>query len=153
MKINAGNSIEKVFTTKNSGLFSDTILGLAYDNATDKLWVGTDAGLNTFKVLGADTTTVDARIHVYPNPFSIWGTDSKCTFDNLKSGSKLRIFTFNGGAVNELEVKDTSQKGISYVTWNGRNHKNEFVASGVYFITGVGSDGRVFRDKMVIIRR
>lgn len=153
VKINSSNKLEKVYTTKNSGLFSDTILGLAYDNATDRLWVGTDAGLNTFKVIGADTTTVDTRIHIYPNPFSIWGTDSRCTFDNLKLGSKLRIYTFNGAMVNELEVKDTSQKGISYVTWNGRNYKNEFAASGVYFITGVGSDDRVFRDKMVIMRR
>ncbi len=41
VKINSSNEIEKVYTTKNSGLFSDTILGLAYDNASDKLWVGT----------------------------------------------------------------------------------------------------------------
>ncbi len=90
-------------------------------------------------MLGSDTTAVDTKIHIYPNPFLIWGTDSRCTFDNLKPGSKLRIYTFNGIAVNELEVKDTSTKGISYATWNGRNYKNEWVASGVYFITGVGN--------------
>ena len=92
-------------------------------------------------------------IHVYPNPFSLFGTDSACTFTNLKSGEPVRIYTFNGILVNQLDVKDTSERGISYTRWNGRNLKNEYVASGVYFFSGMDKDGNQFRDKMVLIRR
>jgi hypothetical protein len=153
VKISALNETVEVYTTENSGLFSNSIYSLKYDDSRDVLWVGTDAGMNKFYVFGKKTAETERTIRVYPNPFSIWGTDSRCTFDNLFLGEKLRIFTFSGVLVNELEVKDVSSKGIPYVTWNGRNFKNEPVASGIYFIAGKDKSASPFRDKMVIIRR
>jgi ligand-binding sensor domain-containing protein len=153
VKINALNESVEVYTTENSGLLSNNIKSLKYDDSRDVLWIGTDAGLNKFHVFGKKTAEAGRTIRVYPNPFSIWGTDSRCTFDNLMLGGKLRIFTFSGVLVNEFEVKDVSSKGIPYVTWNGRNLKNEPVASGVYFIAGRDKSDTPFRDKMVIIRR
>lgn len=153
VKISSDNETEEVYTTENSGLFSNFIYSLRYDNANDVLWIGTDAGLNTFKTLGSNTNSETPVARVYPNPFSIWGTNSLCTFDNLKQGSTVRIFTFNGTPIHELQVTDISSNGISRVTWDGRNYKNEFVASGVYFFTGEDTSGLRFRDKMVVIRR
>ena len=153
VKINAANELVTVYTAQNSGLFSNAIYALKYDNKRDVLWVGTDSGLNKFHVFGTQAAETGKMIHVYPNPFSLYGTDSVCTFTNLKPGEPVRIYTFNGAQVNQLDVKDTNEKGISYVRWNGRNFKNEYAASGVYFFSGVDKDGNQFRDKMVLIRR
>lgn len=153
VKISSGNEMEEVYTTDNSGLFSNVIYDLKYDDANDVLWIGTDNGLNSFHVFGSKTTDTGKIVRVYPNPFSIWGSNSYCTFDNLKLDSTVKVFTFGGVKVTELKVSDTSSKGISYTTWNGRNYKNEPVASGVYFFTGEDKSGRAFRDKMAVIRR
>lgn len=152
-KISSQNETTDVYTTNNSGLFSNIIYSLRYDNRSDVLWIGTDAGMNTFRVFGANNQAAERKIRVYPNPFSIWGSDSRCTFANLKIGNKVRIYTFDGLLVNELEVKETSAKGVPCAVWNGRNFKNEYVASGVYFFTGEDLNDRPFRDKMVVIRR
>jgi hypothetical protein len=153
VRISSDNANIDIYTATNSGLFSDTILGLKYDPLTDVLWVGTDSGLNTFQARGSQTQTTGKTIHAFPNPFSIWGSDSRCTFTNLKLESRLRIYTFDGVLVNDLEVKDTSSEGVSYVIWNGRNFKNEYVGSGVYFFTGEDPKSGSFRDKLAIVRR
>lgn len=152
-RISPENETAEVYTTANSGLFSNMVLGLKYDQRNNILWIGTDSGINTFQVFGSKDQKIERIIHAYPNPFSIWGSDSQCTFDNLKLGKKVRVYTFDGVLVNEIEAKYTSGKGVPYAVWNGRNFKNEYVASGVYFITGEDQNGRSFRDKMVIIRR
>ncbi len=153
VRINAINETINVYTVDNSGLFSNTIYELKYDDRRNILWVGTDAGLNTYHVLGANISDSDRIIRAYPNPFSIWGSDSRCTFDNLMQDGALRIYTFSGELVNELKVNGISARGTPFVIWDGRNFKNEFVASGVYFFTGRDKGGRPFRDKMVVIRR
>lgn len=153
VKISPDNELAGVYTTANSGLFSNKIYDLKYDDGNDVLWIGSDAGLNSFHVFGAKPTGTEQAVRVYPNPFSLWGSNSSCTFDNLKLNSTVKVFTFSGARVAELPVTETSSKGISYTTWNGRNFKNEPVASGVYFIVGEDKSGRVFRDKMVVIRR
>jgi len=153
VKINAANELVTVYTAENSGLFSNTIYALKYDDTRDILWIGTDSGLNKFHVFGTSKEDTGKMIHIYPNPFPLYGTDSGCTFTNLKLGEKVYIYTFNGVRVNQLEVADTDEKGISYTRWNGRNFKNEYVASGVYFLTGVDKNGNQFRDKMVLIKK
>ena len=153
VKLNPKNEREAMYTTQNSGLFSDIILSLKYDNTNDILWVGTGTGLNKFHVFGREETQTTSEFYVYPNPFEIWGYDSNTVFTNLKSGSSVRIFTFTGVLINELAAKETTQNESSMVIWNGRNFEGEYVGSGVYFFTGINSRGDTFRDKLVVVRR
>ncbi len=153
IKINPSNKFVQDYNTNNSGLFSNRILSLKYDKNHDILWVGTDKGLNKFYVLGTDYDKSPEQFHVYPNPFEIWGYNSKAVFNNLKPGNPVRIYTFTGDMVNELISSESDEYGTSISEWNGRNFKNEYVGSGIYFFTGVDKNGREFREKMVVIRR
>ena len=137
----------------NSGLFSDRILSLKYDNERDILWVGTDYGLNKFSVFRPDSEEIEDQLHVYPNPFEIWGYNSRAVFTNLKPEKPVRIYTFTGELVNELIPDESGESGTPVAVWTGRNLKDEFVGSGVYFFTGIDRSGRKFKEKMVIIRR
>jgi len=152
IKLNPSNKFVQVYNTSNSGLFSNIILSLRYDN-NDMLWVGTDSGLNKFYVMGADSGESYIQFHVYPNPFEIWGYNSRAVFNNLKLANPVRIYNFTGDLVNELIPDEIDEHGASMVEWNGRNFKDEFVGSGVYFFTGVDKNGHGFREKMVVIRR
>jgi hypothetical protein len=152
-KLDAKNEFTGRYTTQNSGLFSDTILSLKYDNVNNILWVGTDTGLNEFFVYGSTPEKKNTEIHIYPNPFEIWGTNSLATFTNLKQLSHIKIYTFTGELVNELVADKIGNSGGASAFWNGRNFRDEAVGSGLYFYTGTNADGRQFRDKMVVIRR
>ena len=152
-KLDSNNDLAAHYRPDNSGIFSDTIFSLRYDKAANVLWIGTDKGLNKFHVEGTEQEGKDTTIHVYPNPFEIWGTDSQVTFANLKTNSRVSIYTFGGELVNGLTADTTSSTGEASVVWNGRNFKDETVASGVYFYVGTDSKGRQFKDKMAVIRR
>ncbi|MCE5250706.1 hypothetical protein LLG96_10860 [bacterium] len=152
-KIDAKNEAAGHYTTQNSGLFSDMILSLKYDNTHDVLWVGTDTGLNKFYALGTTPEKSDTEIHVFPNPFEIWGTNSFVTFTNLKLMSNIRIYSFNGELVDELVADQSGNSGSAYTLWYGKNFKDETVGSGIYFFTGITTNGRLFKDKMAVIRR
>lgn len=151
VKLGADNTTVTEYTIKNSGLFSNSILSLKYDNANDVLWIGTDFGLNRFDVMGGEIANGTPDVRVYPNPFEIWGYDSRATFPNLGTKSSLKIYTFNGELVNELPAQPLN--GGASAVWDGRNFDGGYVGSGVYFFSGVDEKGRTFRDKMAVIRR
>ena len=153
VKLNDKNKLEAVYTEQNSGLFSDAILSLKYYDKDDFLWVATAIGLNKFSVFGEEVTETLKDIHVYPNPFEIWGYDFRAVFTNLKPGSEIRIYTFTGTLVNELAVEENDESIVSTVVWDGRNFEGKYVGSGVYFFIGVDSKGRDFKDKMLVMRR
>jgi len=152
-KINQDNESAGRFTVENSGLFSDAIFSLKYDEAKDILWIGTDTGLNQYFVSGSTVVKKDSEIHVYPNPFEIWGTNSIATFTNLEPISFVRLYNFNGVLVNVLTAGERGPDGGASASWNGWNFNMETVSSGIYFYTGTDSNGRQFKDKMVVIRR
>lgn len=152
VRVTSNNEQYAVYTTENSGLFSNKIHNLQYDDAKNILWIGTDAGLNCLDV-GGNSSGSSKIMHVYPNPFSIWGTDSYCTFDNLLRDSVVKVYTFRGDPVRELTAASVSPNGGYSVTWDGCNFKDEPVASGIYFFTGRDKNDRPFRDKMAVIRR
>ncbi len=152
LKLSADNEPVSSFTVDNSGLFSGAILSLKYDPSGDVLWVGTNAGLNRYDVFGEEVSEVERMVRVYPNPFEIWGYDSRAVFPNLKPGSRLKIYTFGGILVNDLETVDDGS-GTASAEWDGRNFQGNHVGSGVYFFLGVDVDGVTLRDKMAVIRR
>ncbi|MFC1511972.1 two-component regulator propeller domain-containing protein [Candidatus Latescibacterota bacterium] len=151
-RINSQNERVASYTMENSGLISDTIYSLMYDAPHDRLWVGTDSGFNVFDVFGGGSD-VGAVAYVYPNPFEIWGTDSRATFAGLSQSAPLRIYTFNGELAAELSP-DAGDTGGGYQTmWDGRNVRGEMVGTGIFFYTGVDKQGREFRHKIAVIRR
>jgi len=152
-RLDKNNDLTAHFRTDNSGIFSNTVFSVRYDPAEDVVWVGTDTGLNKFFLTGSGEVTLDKSIHVFPNPFEIWGTNSYATFTNLKAQSKLKIYSFNGEAVNELLAQQNTTANVATVIWNGSNYRGSAVASGVYFFAGTDAAGKPFKDKMVVIRR
>jgi len=153
IKINAKNEYEKVFTNANSGLFSDVIFSLKYDGDNDILWVGTDIGLNKYDLSTGQASKDSLYIHVYPNPFEIWGYNSRAVFNNLKQDSTIRIYSFTKNLINEFTAFESYSDGEYKVEWNGKNFEGNFVGSGIYFFTGVDKNGEEFKEKMVVVRR
>lgn len=149
VKLDPQNSLEATYTIDNSGLFSDTILSLLYDTGRDLLWVGTSFGINSFDVNMNTKNATAASIHIYPNPFELWGYDSQVMFTNLEAGSPVEIYSFDGVHVNTVTAKHDEVEA----EWDGRNFRDAYVGSGVYFIIGTDGAGQKFRDKLIVMRR
>ncbi len=140
------------YTLENSGLFSNVVFSLAWDGSTGVLWIGTDVGLNRFDTRGSGSALGEI-VHVYPNPFEIWGTNSVATFSNLQPGSVLTVFTFNGEQVTKLTAGESTGERAGEVDWGGTNIQGETVGSGIFYFTGKDGRGKAFTDKLAVIRR
>ena len=68
------------------------------------------------------------------------------TFDRLTADSQVKIFTLRGQLIFEATAG-----GSGIVTWNGRNHSGESVASGVYLLLIQSSSGKRL-EKLAVIR-
>ncbi len=84
----------------------------------------------------------------YPNPFNPQTT----AFLNLVTDTELSLNVYNirGEKVKTL-VDDELQAGEHYFVWNGKDEKNNNVASGVYFMFAESADGDFTSVKKVVL--
>ena len=124
------------YTVDNAPLPSNRIIALEANPATGDMFVATDAGLVSFSGTPEAAAEEAGDLRVYPNPArtSDMGT-SGITISGLVAQAQIRIVTADGRIV----WRDDSRGG-SYV-WDGRNLRGDLVASGVYVVVAVDSDG------------
>jgi len=150
VKLNQSREPETIYTTENSGIYyQQRILSLKYDDFLDILWAGTDTGLYSFDAAKSGSDTAVSHVHVYPNPFEIWGFNSRVVFTHLKHASPVRIYTFNGELLYEIIPGESETEA----SWDGRNFKGEYVGSGIYYFSGTDNGGGLFKEKLAVIRR
>ena len=131
-----------VYKGLTSDIVSDAINNVTFDPISGRTFVATDAGISIIpSVMGTPTSTAESVI-AYPNPFVINFPADRLSFNFLKAG-RVRIYSVAGELVTELAVNDT---------WDGRNQKNEDVASGVYIFVLTDEDGNVGRGKILLVR-
>jgi len=85
-------------------------------------------------------------VRVYPNPWRKDRHTGDITFNNLPTGSRVKIFTISGHLIREM----TEQTG--HVLWDNRNRSGDSVASGVYIYLIQDPAGNERRGKLAIIR-
>ncbi len=131
------------FTSLNSGLLSDHVQCLTFDQFSGKLFIGTDAGISYIpSAFGRPTSRVE-EVTAFPNPFVVTSAGDRLNF-NFLGAATLRIFTVAGEMV--LETQLTSEG------WDGRNQRGEEVASGVYLFVLNDPEGGVGKGKILLVR-
>lgn len=122
------------FTTANSPLPSDFIYSIAIDPETGEVFVGTDAGLVSYRSDAIESKESFGNVHVFPNPVRP-GYTGKITVTGLMENTQVKITDINGN----LLVSGTSLGG--QFGWNGINKKGNRVSSGVYLVFCASEDG------------
>jgi hypothetical protein len=88
-----------------------------------------------------------SNLRVYPNP---WRQDKHAgypvTFDQMASGSDIKIFNVSGHKVKELDGSSGT------AIWDLTNDSGDHVASGVYIYLIKDSLGNKIRGKLAVIR-
>ncbi|MDO5972728.1 two-component regulator propeller domain-containing protein [Flavivirga jejuensis] len=131
------------FTKDNSPLPSNSITDVSLDSANGIVYIATSKGLVSFRSGGSSSLENLESAHVYPNPvrpkFNV--VDEKVKIKDISENVNIKITDIEGNLVAEAQ-SNTNQRyggynleidgGTAY--WNGKNMRNNVVASGVYLI-------------------
>ena len=133
-----GDGLETVhhFTQTNSPLPSNTIEGLALNQGSGELYIGTDKGLVSYTTdaTRGESEYVEEKVYAYPNPVTADYTGI-VTIVGLKTNSHVKIINTAG----RLMAEGTSLGGN--FTWDGRTPQGQRVASGIYYVLGSDEEG------------
>lgn len=125
------------FTMDNSPLQSDIVYSIALDEASGKVYFGTDKGLYSYQsdVKGTYGDYSDDNVYAYPNPVTPDHT-SAISITGLTSGCTV-IITNAAGKVVHRGVTS----GPTYSGWYGSDASGKRVASGIYYVLVSNKEG------------
>jgi hypothetical protein len=126
------------FTTQNSPLPSDYIYSVSVNPENGEVFIGTDAGLVSYRGEATEGEVSYDDIHVFPNPIRP-GYAGKITATGLMENSQVKITDLNGNVL----ASGTSLGG--QFVWDGYNVKGNRVSSGVYIVLCASEDGTVYK--------
>jgi len=140
-KIDAINGEIQVFTSRNSGLLSDKIANISWDNLSGDIYISTDRGVSILHSnIGRPTNNIDS-VFAFPNPYQISSSSDLLHF-NFAGNATLSVYSIAGELIDE-ELEPL---------WDGRNMAGEKVASGVYLFVLTNSGGEIGRGKFLLVR-
>ncbi len=144
-----GLTVIEQFTERNSPLPSNIIKSIAIDNATGKVYFGTDFGLTSLSTEAVEPQASFTEIFSYPNPFVIDGSEQTITLQGLIKDSQIKILSISGKLISEF-----SSPGGNLAFWDGRDNNNNLVSSGIYLIIAYDSEGNeVATGKIAVVRK
>ncbi|MCS6808870.1 MAG: hypothetical protein RML40_07685 [Bacteroidota bacterium] len=123
------DSIVARFTVDNSPLASNTVLSIAIDNNTGRIYFGTDNGMSAVTTLAVRPNTDFSTMRCYPQPF-IPREDKELVIDGLVEGTQVKITTIDGLLVRSFPIGNSRT-----IVWDGLNEAGQPVQSGVYLIS------------------
>ncbi len=134
------------YNASNSPVLSDIISGIAVDEITGEVWIGTSKGLVTVRESATSGTESMANVYAFPNPVRE-SFEGPVTISGLSRNTNIKITDVGGNLVFET----TSTGGQA--TWDLTTYNGKRVSTGVYLIFCSNEDGSdTTITKLLIIR-
>ncbi len=127
------------FTEDNSPLFSNRITGIAVNNITGEVFIGTDKGVISFKSTATEGGTDKNEVYAYPNPVKP-GYSGYIAIKGLTADASVRITDISGALIYSTRAEG------GQAIWDGRNFNGKRAQSGVYLVFASDDTGN---DKVV----
>jgi len=133
------------FTEENSPLLSNTISDIVINDENGLVFIGTDAGLISYKSTAIEGKEDFSGVYVYPNPVH-YDYDGEIVITGLVGDVNVKITDITGNIVYE-----TTALGGQAI-WDGRSFSGDRVSTGVYMIFCTDDDGsKTHITKLLII--
>ena len=129
-----GDSVVLRFTSENSPLPSNVIQKIAVDGITGDVYIGTDAGLLSYRGTATDGAETNEGLVAYPNPVPS-GYRGTIAVRGLVDGADVRITDIAGQLV--FRTKALGGQAV----WNGMDYTGKRPQSGVYLVFVTNNDG------------
>jgi hypothetical protein len=114
----------------NSGLLSDIVYDVAFDNDKGLAYLATDKGISILQIPFADNPSKKQSMYISPNPFII-PDDDWVIIKNIPSGSIIKIMTITGSLIKEINLPSNKSQAI----WDGTNTRGDRVGTAVYLVS------------------
>ena len=122
------------FTTQNSPLPSNKVTKLTINQQTGEVFIGTDAGMVSYRT-GATISEIDNSCGgVFPNPVRP-GFTGMVGISGVPENANVKITDLAGTLVYEVQANGNT------ATWNLRDYNGRRVQAGVYLLMSASSDG------------
>lgn len=142
-----GSQVLGNWTTANSPLPSNSVLGVAVDKDQGIVYVGTEAGLYSLSIAARTPRPDFSQISCYPQPFRP-DSDNSVVIDGLGPNATVIISTIDGVRVRSIEAQ-----GSRTVTWDGTDEAGQRIPSGVYVVAAASSSGSASgAAKLMVLR-
>lgn len=140
-----GSSILHNFNKDNSPLPSNTILKIAVDKNSGKVYFATDKGIVAFSSKVSVYGDTMPEVYAYPNPAT--KNNEFITIDgrngtHIPNNTNVKILDAAGNLVYETNVKEGQELFGGKVVWNKTNLAGRKVASGVYIVLLFNADSQ-----------
>ena len=147
-RIDPTGEISEALTVQNSGLVSNLVVSLLFDEETGRLYVGTIGGLSILETGRGAKSTLAPSIIAYPNPLVLGVPGAKMQFSGAPPGAELRIFDATGVRVRTVAADSGP------LAWDGSNGSQFLVASGIYiYVVHDPATGEETWGKLAVVRR
>jgi hypothetical protein len=119
---------------------------IAVDAVTGDVYIGTDAGLVSYRSTATDAAVADAKVQIFPNPVSSTYSGT-IAIKGLAANSDVRITDIDGKLVYSTKAFG------GQAVWNGRDYTGHRPQSGVYLVFASSSDGsQTYTGKIVFMK-
>ncbi|HDP69122.1 MAG TPA: hypothetical protein ENN20_11595 [Candidatus Marinimicrobia bacterium] len=139
------------FTAENSGLLSNTVNDIAFNNAEGLVYFATNKGISVYKSAYAVYGDKYRELKIFPMPYEIPAT-RPLVIDGLLQESEVKIITLDGTFVRKLSYLDGDVVG-QQAFWDGKDHRGRYVSSGVYLCMAYTKEGDTTVGKIAIVRK
>ena len=139
------------FTAENSGLLSNTVLDIAFNNTEGLVYFATTKGISVYKSPYAVYGDNYQELKIFPMPYEIPST-RPMIIDGLLQESEVKIITLDGTFIRQLSYLDGGVIG-QQAFWDGKDHRGRYVSSGVYLCMVYTKEGDTSVGKIAVIRK
>ena len=133
---------------ENSGLLSDIVNDVAFDNDNGLAYLATNKGISVLQIPFAVNPSKKQSIYISPNPFII-PEDGAVIIKNVPSGSTIKIMTITGSLIKEIQLSSNESQAI----WDGTNTQGNSVGTAVYLVSAHHASERNKVAKIAVIRK
>lgn len=125
------------FTADNSPLPSDEVLSVAIRQSDGEVFFVTSVGIASYHSDATEPSDNFSNARIYPNPFSLNGTQDYITIDQLPSDALIYITDASGARV----ARTRSLGGTA--RWDARYADGRLAAPGVYIAWMTADNGKL----------
>jgi type IX secretion system protein PorZ/two component regulator with propeller domain len=122
------------FTEKNSPLLSNEIETIQVDVKSGEVFIGTSAGLVSFRSDAIEGKEQHSDVKVFPNPVTR-NFNGVVTISGLVNSATVKITDASGKLVKELKSQGSA------AIWDAKDHNGKRVQTGVYLVFSSNTDG------------
>jgi len=134
----------------NSPLLSDEVYDIDFDEERKLAYIATSKGISVLKIPFGESYDSYDKIKIFPSPFKLKKHEFLIV-DGLPFNSSMKILTLDGMVIRDVKSSGLPVDG-DQLKWDGKNDSGEYVASGVYLLSIIGSSGENTFEKITVIR-